>query len=76
MRLPAGHLREFLGGGAFGPFQQVQDLLGFAALAGSGRLRRSLGVLAGLAPFFAELVFLAACFWRANSVISRQRRWG
>src|ERR1035441_9129465 len=52
VRLPAGGFHEFLQGGAAGAFQQVENLGGFAALAGAscllgrlGRLRASVGLL-------------------------------
>src|SRR5712692_10750102 len=43
--LPIGSFHDVLQAGSAGPFQQIQHLFGLAALAGAGRLPRSLGAL-------------------------------
>ena len=59
MRLPAGGFHEFFQGGAAGPFQQVQDLGGLAALAGASRCLPLLGGFGRFVAFLAAVAFLA-----------------
>jgi hypothetical protein len=49
MRLPAGGLHQFLQGAPVRPFQQIEDLRCFAAVAGGAGFSAALGV------FFAAL---------------------
>lgn len=56
MRLPAGRIQQFLGGGAAGAPQQFEDLRRFAAAPGT-RLG-GLGFRAARGAFFAAVAFL------------------
>jgi hypothetical protein len=50
--LPVSSFHNLLQAGTAGPFQQVQDLFGLAALAGAGGLFWNLGALAAFSVLF------------------------
>ena len=61
MRLPAGSLREFGGGDAAGPLQQIKDLGSLTAVAGiTGLLPRPWARSSPRRGFFPDLVFAGA----------------